>query len=620
MAAVGLVAAMGFTSMAQAAVTATFSAGATCGGATSALFSPGGAPVQVSLCMTTTSPSTTCGHTIVLQAAAGEDGKFVVTSSSLTGTNYTDPNSEVSQLPLAINGAPNILVVDFGGTSSGPVPTAANQLLTTFSLAPQATATAGSYVISLSSVSTAAVDADGTCGATTVPTESPLTASFTLNRNPAPAFTSASATTFSTASSNSFTVAATGSPAPTLSLTSGTPPSGLTFTPSAGQLVITGTPTSTGTFPLVFTASNGTSATQNFTLTVGGLASQTISFTGPTTQTFSSTLVPLTATASSSLPVTLSSATPFVCAVSGSSAVMLTLGTCTIAANQAGNGTFSQALQVTQSFGINGAVPGAPTIGTPIVGNGQASIVFTAPAANGGSPILSYTATCSGISASGNSSPIGVSGLTNGTSYTCSVTATNAFGTGPSSAQVMVTPSNVAALSVVAVHSRRTHGTAGIFDLPITTGILIGGSVTVEPRLVGAGHQIVFEFNSPVTSLTGVSTVDSAAVTGIGTPMATFAGNEVTVVLTGAVLDNKRLTIQLTGVNGTLDTSVSMGFLVGDVNNSRSTTSADTLQVKGRSGLATNISNFIYDINGNGSITSADTLQVKGRSGIGLNP
>ena len=78
-AALAFVAAMGFTSTAQAAVSAVFSAGASCGGATNAQFSPGGAPVQVSLCMTTTSPSTTCGHTIVLQAAAGENGRFIVT-------------------------------------------------------------------------------------------------------------------------------------------------------------------------------------------------------------------------------------------------------------------------------------------------------------------------------------------------------------------------------------------------------------------------------------------------------------------------------------------------------------------------------------------------------------
>src|SRR5207344_3562858 len=104
--------------------------GATCAGASSANFSTSGPTVQVSVCMTTTAPTATCGHTIVLQSAAGESGRFVVVSPVTLGSGYSDPNSEVNQTPLAINNPP--IVADFGGTGSGPVAAAANQLLATF--------------------------------------------------------------------------------------------------------------------------------------------------------------------------------------------------------------------------------------------------------------------------------------------------------------------------------------------------------------------------------------------------------------------------------------------------------------------------------------------------------
>mgnify|MGYP001213529730 CR=1 FL=1 len=84
-------------------------------------------------------------------------------------------------------------------------------------------------------------------------------------------------------------------------------------------------------------------------------------------------------------------------------------------------------------------VPGAPTIGTAIAGNAQASVSFTAPASNGNSIITFYTATSSpgnltGTLSQAGSGTITVTGLTNGTAYTFTVTATNAVGTGAASA------------------------------------------------------------------------------------------------------------------------------------------------------------------------------------------
>ncbi len=83
--------------------------------------------------------------------------------------------------------------------------------------------------------------------------------------------------------------------------------------------------------------------------------------------------------------------------------------------------------------------PAAPTNVTATAFDGGATVTFTAPS-DGGSPITGYTVTSSpgGFKAQVTGTPpttsIGISGLTNGTKYTFTVTATNVIGAGPASA------------------------------------------------------------------------------------------------------------------------------------------------------------------------------------------
>ncbi|CAH1213390.1 hypothetical protein PAECIP111893_03680 [Paenibacillus plantiphilus] len=91
------------------------------------------------------------------------------------------------------------------------------------------------------------------------------------------------------------------------------------------------------------------------------------------------------------------------------------------------------------------AVPAVPTSVRAIAGNGQATISFTSPTDNGGYAITSYevTASSGSIVRSGASSPITVTGLTNGVSYTFTVKAINQVGSSrSSSASNAVTPSS----------------------------------------------------------------------------------------------------------------------------------------------------------------------------------
>ena len=83
--------------------------------------------------------------------------------------------------------------------------------------------------------------------------------------------------------------------------------------------------------------------------------------------------------------------------------------------------------------------PDAPFITCVVAGNNFAfaNIHFDAPDDDGGSPITSYTATSApgGFIASAETSPIHIVGLENGLTYTFTVKATNAAGTGPESAE-----------------------------------------------------------------------------------------------------------------------------------------------------------------------------------------
>ena len=85
-------------------------------------------------------------------------------------------------------------------------------------------------------------------------------------------------------------------------------------------------------------------------------------------------------------------------------------------------------------------VPGAPTIGTATATNNTtATVDYTAPVSDGGATITSYTATSSpsgitGTLSQAGSGTITISGLTLGTPYTFTVTATNSAGTSAASA------------------------------------------------------------------------------------------------------------------------------------------------------------------------------------------
>ena len=168
--------------------------------------------------------------------------------------------------------------------------------------------------------------------------------------------------------------------------------------------------------------------------------------------------------------------------------------------------------------------------------------------------------------------------------------------------------------SFAGVVSRKVHGGNSIFELVVDPNPAIDGRISVEPRGIGSGHTVAFRFNAPVTSVGAVTVVDATSTTIAGVTSTVF-GNEVRVGLT-SIADNRRLTLLLNGVNGMIDVSASMGFLVGDVNSARKVNSRDISSIKARSGQAVDASNFKFDLDTSGSIDSTDVSAVKRRSGF----
>ena len=170
------------------------------------------------------------------------------------------------------------------------------------------------------------------------------------------------------------------------------------------------------------------------------------------------------------------------------------------------------------------------------------------------------------------------------------------------------------ALTLTAVQSRKAHGAAGNFDISIDTTQSIGGALTVEPRVMDASHQIVFQFDGPI-SASGTATATDENGLAVGTVTAVAAANDVVVTLAG-IPDIKFITITLVNVNGSVSPPpVSVGFMVGDVNNTRSVNSSDISGVKARSGQTTTALNFKFDVNLTGTINSSDISAIKARSG-----
>ena len=238
------------------------------------------------------------------------------------------------------------------------------------------------------------------------------------------------------------------------------------------------------------------SLTASFVEQAVALTPQTISFTSPAPvgATVGGPTYTVTATATSGLAVafTIDAASSAVCSISGATVSFIGGGTCTINANQAGNGTNAAAPQVQQSFGVATVSPTTTSLtSTPNPSAFGQSVAFTATV-TGASPTGTVTfkdgaATLgTGTLNGAGQATLSTSSLTVGSHSITAVyggNATNLTSTSSALTQVVAVPPDsvrlqalqVAATKLVAQSSGQT--VSGAIDNAIAEGFSDNGEL-----------------------------------------------------------------------------------------------------------------------------------------------
>jgi hypothetical protein len=171
----------------------------------------------------------------------------------------------------------------------------------------------------------------------------------------------------------------------------------------------------------------------------------------------------------------------------------------------------------------------------------------------------------------------------------------------------------------VSAVSRKTHGSAGTFDIDLP----LLGNPGIECRTgpIGGNHQVIVTFSVPVT-VSNVTVTPGAGATASIAPTNGFSVNntQVTVNLTN-VSNPQTLSINLIGVSGGSNSgnvTVPMSVLLGDVDASRHVDAGDIGVIQQYNSQTANSTNFRADVNVSGHIDAGDIGVTQQHNSTGL--
>jgi hypothetical protein len=449
--------------------------------------------LAVSFTSTTSTICTVSGASVTLVSV----GTCTIQATQSGNSNWAAA-TPVNQSFQVTQGSQTITFGALSNAAMGTVPTvsasASSGLSVSFNSQTTPVCTVSGSTVTMVSVGTCTIQATQ-AGNTNYAAATPVNQSFQVTQGSQTiAFGALTNEAFGTAP---FPVSATASSGLTVSFTSQS--TGVcTVSGSTVTLVAVGTCTIQATQAGNSNWAAATPVNQSFQVTQG---SQTITFGALSNEPFGTAPFGVSATASSGLSVSFNSQTTGICTVSGSTVTLVSVGTCTIQATQAGNSNWAAATPVNQSFQVT---QGSQTITFGALSN----------AAMGTAPTVSATAS-SGLSVSFNSQTTAVCTVSGSTVTlvsvgTCTIQAAQAGN------------SNWASATPVNQSFQVTQGSQTITFAALSNAAM-GTAPTVSAT---ASSGLTVSFNSQTT---GVCTVSGSTVTlvavGTCTIQAIQAGN-----------------------------------------------------------------------------------------------